>query len=54
MLRMWQKAYCEGIRKLRDKIKLDYCNKNNIPLLRIHYKDYKNIPNILEGFINTL
>ena len=34
-----------------DKIKLDYTINNNIPLLRIHYKDYKNIPILLEKFI---
>lgn len=38
----------------RDKIKLDYCTNNNIPLLRIHYKDYKNIPKLLDEFIKSL
>jgi len=32
----------------RDKIKSDYCHKNNIKLIIIHYKDFKNIESILE------
>ena len=48
-----------GIEKLKytqqnDKIKLDYTIQNNIPLLRISYKEYKNIPTILENFIKSL
>jgi hypothetical protein len=32
----------------RDKIKKDYCDKNNIPLLEIPYWDFENIEKILE------
>ena len=31
----------------RDKLKNEYCEKNNIKLLRIGYKDYKNLNSIL-------
>ena len=31
----------------RDKIKKDYCKKNNIKLLCIHYKDYESIEEII-------
>lgn len=31
----------------RDKLKNDYCDKNKIRLLRISYKDYKNLNSIL-------
>lgn len=31
----------------RDSIKTKYCKENNIPLLRIDYKDFKNIDDIL-------
>jgi hypothetical protein len=40
--------------QLRDSIKVEYCQKNAIPLLEIHYKDYKNIPTILSQFIRSL
>lgn len=33
-----------------DNLKNDYCSKRQIPLLRIPYKDYKNIPKIMECF----
>ena len=35
-----------------DKIKNDYCFKNNIKLLRISYKEYKNIDKILFDYFN--
>ena len=34
--------------KIRDKMKDDYCKKNNINLLRIPYTEFKNINNILD------
>ena len=34
-------------RKRKDKIKTDYCRDNNINLLRIHYKDFRRIEEIL-------
>lgn len=40
--------------QVRDNIKKEYCQKNGIPLLEIHYKDYKNIPTILSQFIRSL
>jgi very-short-patch-repair endonuclease len=39
-------------RKMRDKIKDDYCRKNNINLLRIPYWDYKNIEKILDDIMS--
>lgn len=33
--------------QVRDKIKNEYCNKNNIKLIRIPYWEYNNIENIL-------
>ena len=35
-------------RKIRDKIKNNYCKENNIKLLRIKYTDFKNIKKILK------
>lgn len=37
-----------------DKIKNNYCYKNKIPLLRIAYKDIKNIEKIIKEFMNNL
>ena len=34
--------------KIRDKIKTDYCKENKIPLLRITYKNFDKIENILD------
>ena len=34
--------------KIRDTIKNEYCEKNNIPLIRIHYTKFNEIENILE------
>lgn len=33
--------------KIKDKIKTNFCQKNNIPLLRISYKDYNKISEII-------
>jgi hypothetical protein len=38
----------------RDKIKLDYCNTNNIPFLRINFWDFDNIEEILEKHIKEI
>jgi hypothetical protein len=35
--------------KICDKIKDEYCRKNNIHLLRISYRDIKNIDTILSN-----
>ena len=40
--------------KQRDEIKTNYCNENNINLLRIPYWEKKNIKNILINKINEL
>jgi hypothetical protein len=40
------------IRKKHDKIKKDYCIKNNIPLIEIPYWDFKNIEQILTKELN--
>lgn len=37
-----------------DHIKNHYCITNNIPLLRISYKEIKQIPTIIDSFIKTL
>lgn len=36
----------------KDNIKKEYCIKNNIKLIEISYKDYKNIENILIKELN--
>jgi hypothetical protein len=43
----------EGLKetKIRDQIKNDYCKKNNIPLLRISYKDIKSMEEMILDFI---
>ena len=40
--------------QIRDKIKVEYCAKNNIPLLVIPYWDFKKIEKIVDEFINNL
>lgn len=40
--------------KLRDSIKDDYCKKNNVPLIRIPYTDFKNIETILTTELTKL
>lgn len=40
--------------QLRDDIKKEYCQKNGIRLLCIHYKDYKNVKILLTQFIRSL
>ena len=40
--------------KRRDKIKDDYCLKNNIPLIRISYKDIDNNDNYKEIIKNAI
>lgn len=41
-----------NLQKIKDDIKTNYCILNNIKLLRIHYKDYKNIGSILSKTLN--
>lgn len=40
--------------QIRDKIKYDYCKKNGISLLYIHYSDKEHIQTILSQFIRSL
>ena len=40
-----------NIQREKDNIKNDYCNKNNIRLIRIPYYDYVNIEKILESLV---
>lgn len=40
------------IGQIHDRIKNDYCQKNNIPLLRIKYSEIENIEQILLLFLN--
>jgi len=47
----WAKEQFE-INKIKDKIKRDYCNKNNIKLIEIPYWDFDNIEEILENKLN--
>lgn len=42
------------VTQLRDEIKNEYCKTNNIPLLRINFKENENIPLILKEFIDKL
>jgi hypothetical protein len=37
--------------KIRDSIKDRFCKENNIPLLRIDYRDYSSLASIVENFI---
>lgn len=37
--------------KYHDKIKKDFCKENNIPLVEIHYKDFKNIHAIISNLV---
>lgn len=37
-----------------DKIKTDFCNKNDIPLLRIKYKDIKKINELIYAFLQQI
>lgn len=39
--------------KQNDEIKLQYCIKNNINILRIHYKEFNNIEDILENHLSS-
>ena len=41
-------------KKIRDSIKNSYCLKNNIPLLRISYKELDNYKEKLKPFINKI
>jgi predicted nucleic acid-binding Zn-ribbon protein len=38
--------------QIRDAIKEQYCLDHNIPLLRIHYKNFNRIPEILTSYLN--
>lgn len=38
--------------RARDKLKDEYCLKNNIPLLRIHYRDFDRIEEVLDEYIS--
>lgn len=40
--------------QLRDRIKYEYCKKNGIPILYIHYADKEHIQTILSQFIRSL
>ena len=42
------------LQQKHDKIKNDYCIKNNIPLMRIPYWEFNNIENILKSHIKTV
>ena len=37
--------------KTHDKIKKDFCKNNNIKLVEIHYKDFKNISSIISNLV---
>jgi len=38
----------------RDKLKIDFCNKNNIPLLVISYKDQALLHDLIKTFLKSL
>lgn len=46
----------EGFKKtkIRDQIKNEYCEQNNIPLLRIKYTELAELENIIDEFINSI
>jgi hypothetical protein len=44
---------CLKIIKHRDAIKLEWCAKNDIPLLRISYKEFENINEIVCSFLEA-
>ena len=41
-------------RQQSDKIKTDYCRNNKLPLLRISYREFKDIPKHIDSFIALL
>lgn len=45
------KGHSLEYRQNNDKLKTDYCNKHNIPFLRINHKDYNSINSILIDFL---
>ena len=49
----WAKKEFKKVKK-RDKIKTEYCENNNITLLRIPYWEFDNIENILEKTLSEL
>ena len=42
------------LQQKRDKIKNEYCKNNNLNLLRISYKNYKDIEKILDEYLNEV
>jgi len=52
-VKRWHKTQ-EGfkIQQLKDKIKNDYCEKNNIKLIRIPYTEFDNIEELLDNELN--
>lgn len=40
--------------QIHDKLKNEYCAKKGIPLHRIHYKEYENIPYIITNIISQV
>ena len=51
---MGDTTYClfEDLRK-KDLLKNEFCERNNIPLLRIKYSQLSKIEKVLEDFLNT-
>jgi protein-arginine kinase activator protein McsA len=47
----WAQQQLEYIQR-NDAIKVDYCEKNNIPLLKIPYWDFNKIPEILISYLH--
>ena len=49
----FQESFYDNLEKqqIRDKIKNDYCKKNNLKLIRISYEDYSNIEKILNDLL---
>ena len=47
-----QKNFQDRIKK--DKIKVAYCEENNIPLLIIKYSDFKRMEELFDNFYSTL
>jgi hypothetical protein len=52
-LPIWSEWHLER-QQFHDKLKDDYCSKNNIPLLRISYQEKENFGNIIFDFNKKL
>ncbi len=40
--------------RINDDLKRNFCRTNNLPLLEIHYKDLKKVPELIQKFVESL